>query len=401
MATIVAIESDPGRRRVLADLVRERVKARIMIVGSVKAAIPLVTEHLPDVILVPPLLSAQDHARLTAHVKQLPAASHVQMLTIAALDTLADAPRMEGRGLFTRRPARLLGQYDPGWVAARIADGLAYAGALRAEGAAVPVDAEPLVAAISPRLAPVPALVGHDRDRFMRRGQEEEERRRARRSAPGDLPWLSGVRLPWGLELHLVNISSSGLLVESGSKLTVGITYDLHLNGPETSRIVKARLVRSEVARIDARGVRYFAAARFEGDLDLLARREHTPEATTPQEAIGALVADVLAEPHQPGEPARVRFARGLRRLVRARDVLVRSDPVAPADGSESIYFHVTGRGASRTILQVVFDRDRELTALEFGLLKAGASFTAAILELEKPLAGAAQESPPLVAYAR
>ena len=79
----------------------------------------------------------------------------------------------------------------------------------------------------------------------------------------------------------------------------------------------------------------------------------------------------------------------------------MRSDPVAPADGSESIYFHVTGRGASRTILQVVFDRDRELTSTEFGLLKAGASFTAAILELEKPLAGDAQESPPLAAYAR
>ena len=106
MATIVAIESDPGRRRVLADLVRERVKARVMIVGSVKAAIRLVTEHLPDVILVPPLLSAQDHALLTAHVKRLPAATHVQMLTIAALDTLADPPGKEGRGLFTRRPAR-------------------------------------------------------------------------------------------------------------------------------------------------------------------------------------------------------------------------------------------------------------------------------------------------------
>jgi hypothetical protein len=78
-----------------------------------------------------------------------------------------------------------------------------------------------------------------------------------------------------------------------------------------------------------------------------------------------------------------IRFARGLRDLVGARDVLIRHHPIAPADGSESIYFQVKEAGASRTILQAIFDRDHALTASEFRALKAAAGLTAALLELE------------------
>jgi hypothetical protein len=75
--------------------------------------------------------------------------------------------------------------------------------------------------------------------------------------------------------------------------------------------------------------------------------------------------------------------------LIGARDVLIRQAPIAPVDDSESIYFHVKGDGQSRAILQVMFGRDRGLTAPEFTLLKAAASLTAAVLELERPAAHA------------
>lgn len=214
-----------------------------------------------------------------------------------------------------------------------------------------------------------------------------QERRRALRKTPGDVPWLSAVRMPWGLDLQLMNISSTGLLVESTSKLTPGISYDLILDGPSAVRTVKAQFVRSEVGKINGLGVRYYSAARFEQELDLLGRTDQpmSKAAATPQQALADLLSTVFAE-HNTAEPARYRFARGLRKLVNARDVLVRKKPINPVDGSESIYFQVNEDGSAPAVLQVLFDRDRVLTPSEFSLLKAAASLTAAVLELEKTL---------------
>lgn len=189
--------------------------------------------------------------------------------------------------------------------------------------------------------------------------------------------------MPWGLDLDLVNISSSGLLVQSSSKISAGITYDLQLAGPETAVVTKARFVRSEVGQVDGRGVKYYSAATFERSLDLTRRPSASP---SQGHALTDLVAAAMAEADRQFEPAGARFARGLRELVRARDVLVRQSPVVPFDGSESVYFHVKGEGRSRRILQVLFDPDRVLTATEFKLLKAAASLTAAVLELEEPV---------------
>jgi CheY-like chemotaxis protein len=385
MASILAIESDPQRGRLLSRLIREHVKADLTIVESVRAAITSITRQPPDLILAPPLLSPQDSKELTAHVRQVHAA-HVEMLTIAAFDMLVDAPRKgkRGLGIFKRRPVTLGLLYDPGMVAAEIADGLARARVARAKREAALGHARH-AAAVQPNGKTAPALVASNIEAFTR--QQDQQRQRARRNAPEDVPWLSAIRLPWGLDLNLVNISSSGLLVESSSKLTPGVTYELQLNGPGTDLVVNARFVRSEIARFDASGVRYYAAARFDKELDLLVSREEQVKASTAQQALSALLATVLAESDH-REPARVRFARGLCRLVRARDVLVRNVPIAPADGSESFYFHVKGEGPSRTILQVIFDADRDLTASEFSLLKAGASLTAALLEFEAPLIG-------------
>ena len=72
-------------------------------------------------------------------------------------------------------------------------------------------------------------------------------------------------------------------------------------------------------------------------------------------------------------------------KLVDARDVLIRKTPIAPSDGSESIYFQVQGEAKPPAILQVMFDPNHALTAAEFNLLKAAASLTSAVLNNEKP----------------
>jgi CheY-like chemotaxis protein len=389
MPHILAIERDPRRRLVLETFVREHVKADITAVGSVGAAIQAFALQPPDLILAPTLLSPRDSEALAAFVKQSQAAPYVQMVTVAALDMLVEAPTQGrlGLGIFRRRPAALGLQYDPRMVAAQIEDGLDRAREARAEHQVAIARAAWRTATIQLRseTLPAPVPVSHDAQAPCR---HDEERRCARRNTPVDVPWLSGIRLPHGVNLDLVNISSSGLLVESGSKLGPGLRCELELNGRDTNLIVNARFIRSEIARVDRLGVKYRAAAEFDRAIDITPRREEPVTAPTSQHPLGALLATVLAEPGH-GEPARVRFARGLCQLVRARDVLVRNVPIAPVDNSESVCFHVRGTGPARVMLQVMFEHNRDLTASDFRLLKAGALLMAAVLEFETPLADA------------
>ena len=95
MPRILAIESDPKRRHVLSTLVREHVKATLVVVPSVRAAIASIAERTPDLIIAPTLLSPPDEAELLTHMKGLDSAPYVQMLTVPALDMLADAPADE------------------------------------------------------------------------------------------------------------------------------------------------------------------------------------------------------------------------------------------------------------------------------------------------------------------
>src|ERR1700730_15528422 len=92
---------------------------------------------------------------------------------------------------------------------------------------------------------------------------------RAERQMRADVTWLSSIRLPWGLEVRLLNISSTGMLIETGSKFTPGSDTHLQLSGPETDLVISACFVRSEVAAVDRLGVTYHAAVSFKKQLDL------------------------------------------------------------------------------------------------------------------------------------
>src|SRR4029453_12221591 len=139
------------------------------------------------------------------------------------------------------------------------------------------------------------------------RDAARDDRRIALRRGRGDVPWLSGIKLSWGPELQLVNISSTGVLVETGSKLAPGSTTELHLSGPETNLVVPVRFIRSDVARIDGLGVRYHAAAAFAKEINLegprrVASAARVP-ATAPQE-LAALLGDVLGNATEHAMPA-------------------------------------------------------------------------------------------------
>ena len=374
MSGILAIEPDPQRQARLMTLIREHVQTEVTMVDSVRAAIHKFDERQPELIVAPALLPPRDSIQLTAHVQEH-AQPHVQMLTIAALDLLRELPANETRGigLFRRwQPVSLGLQYDPVLVGRQIADGLTRARALRTEQADFP--ARRLVKRDAGQPAR-PALRSADGTASF------HNRRWAERTPQRALPWLWAVRLPWATDVDLVNISRTGVLLESGSKVTPGVTLELQLSGMGLNRIVMARFIRSEIARVDRLGVRYHAAAQFEQPLDILTAGTEAPPSTS--QPLAELFTSVLSDSNQLEAPS-IRFARGLRGLIGARDVLIRRTPIAPAKDCESIYFRVKGDERSGTILQVLFDRDRALTATEFRLLKAAAGLTSAVLELER-----------------
>jgi hypothetical protein len=239
------------------------------------------------------------------------------------------------------------------------------------------VDIEPSEAATHPDvLAP-----------FLRR--EDDQRHRDERRTLGEVPWLSTVKLPWGPEVSLLNISRTGMLVETTFKFTPGNLTEFQLCGPEVNLVVRARFVRSEVAAVDSRSVKYHAAAVFSEELRLqtfLGRGN----LFSPPKALAELLTHVVADLDRYGQGGlRSRFEQGLRKLVVARDIQIRDGVVSPTDTSESIYFTVPSTLGTRAILQVTFEPGHELLEMEFRLLQSAATLAAVILEFEKmPLDG-------------
>lgn len=378
MSHILAIESDRQRRTLLMTLIRQHVVADVTMVDSVKQAIASFQHKQPDLIVAPTLLSLEDSDRLTEHVRWN-ADPHVQMLTIPALDMLREAlPEKRDRFSFFRRrqPVSLGLQYDPSMVARQIADRLDRALILREERGST-LDVRALVRKPEPTIAAEPVQPTATTPLISPASLRERAERTAQRG-----PWLWVVRMPFGAEVELVNISRTGLLLESTSKVTPGVTMELQLNGMGENRIVKARFIRSAVARVDRLGVRYHAAAQFEEPLDLLTPRTQLAPRANPQ-SLADLFKTVVSESSLHEGPS-ARFAQGLCDMVGAREVLVREAPIVPDFDCESIYFRVSGDDRSGMILQVLFERNRSLTTSEFRLMKAATGLTAALLEFER-----------------
>ena len=88
---------------------------------------------------------------------------------------------------------------------------------------------------------------------------------RATRWERCELPWLESIRLTWGAELNLLNISSSGLLVESGIRMTLGNRTDFQMEDCDRRDfVIPGRVVRSDVSTVNSLGVKYVTAAAFE-----------------------------------------------------------------------------------------------------------------------------------------
>ena len=101
MPLIVAVEHDRKQIEHLT-AVATRVTAELRLAGSVASALDLIAAELPDVILLPALLSAADDLALGSRLRDLGAsAAHVQTLTIPQFEPPAQPAG--GRMLSFRR----------------------------------------------------------------------------------------------------------------------------------------------------------------------------------------------------------------------------------------------------------------------------------------------------------
>ena len=85
MPIVLAIEPDRHQAAHLFTIVRHQVKAELVIADTTEGALDAIGDRVPDLVLVPALLSPQDDAALAAALRVIAAAAHVRTLTIPVL----------------------------------------------------------------------------------------------------------------------------------------------------------------------------------------------------------------------------------------------------------------------------------------------------------------------------
>jgi CheY-like chemotaxis protein len=399
---LLAIEPDSSRARTLRQILSQHDDVEFEIVDDVSDALWRIGKRMPDLVLISTLLPPADEAPLTAQLKQIPAAAHVQLINIPYFIDMEDGSSRETSSTrvlsFLRgRESRIRPRCDVRTLRQQIDEYLSQAKAIRQdlEERQFSLALAPIVPSAHAQKSPerwltraiaAPALtaVTESKPALARSSAlgMPSDRRRARRSRAGDVPWLWNVKLPGISRVNLVDISSGGVLLETTSRIVDGSTIELQLLGEDTNVSVPARMLRNQVAAVDGLGVRYHVAAAFTREVDLLKLQTPTTSSLTPK-ALGEVLARVLSEvDRSSGTPAlRSKFEQEVRRLFPVRDIQIRQTPMIVGEGTESIYFTVPNGSGGQPILQAIFERDYEPTAMEFQLLKTAATMAAVVLE--------------------
>jgi CheY-like chemotaxis protein len=102
VALVLAIEPDHRQATILKRLVREKVRADVVVVDTPDAALSAIRAQVPDVLLLSALLSPRDEDELISHLRQLDGADHLQTHTIpqlASTGAYQDDQGRKGKGL--------------------------------------------------------------------------------------------------------------------------------------------------------------------------------------------------------------------------------------------------------------------------------------------------------------
>src|SRR5258706_15451398 len=85
MSIVLAIEPDGRQAAHLTAIARHLVDAELVLADTTEGALDAIGNRVPDLVLVPALLSPQDDAALAAALRVIAAAAHVRTLTIPVL----------------------------------------------------------------------------------------------------------------------------------------------------------------------------------------------------------------------------------------------------------------------------------------------------------------------------
>lgn len=290
MPRILAIEPNRERGITLERLVNEHLGAEVVLTASASDALATMADVPPDVILTSSLMAPGEDEQLAAHLRAAPELDHLPVLTIPPLVRMANDPAPPKRrsllaSLFRvrRRHQEPWPPYDFSAIAARIEEALEQSKEdinesdierparlfLLETRRTLLLEAgqpQPIPPGMSLVRFGSPAAVPDDLTRW---------RSRARRWSGDDLPWLSGIELTWGARtrptLRLVNISSTGVLVESDVHIEAGKKAGFQLAGSDQEQlIVQARVVRADRADEYPSRATHVVAAEFDRPFDSL-----------------------------------------------------------------------------------------------------------------------------------
>src|SRR4051812_8978449 len=132
MSVVLVLEPDGAQAEQLLRVLRKRVRAEAILVKSTAAAIEVIDNQTPDLILVTALLSPRDEDRLMGHLRSLEGAAHLQTLTIPQLAVAGDdseEPQRTALGRFRKKKpaAAARAGCDPDVFAQEISSHLAHA----------------------------------------------------------------------------------------------------------------------------------------------------------------------------------------------------------------------------------------------------------------------------------
>jgi hypothetical protein len=175
MPLILAIEPDRRQAAQLSGVVRKRLEAELILVETTEKALDAIGNRMPDLVLVPALLSPQDDAALAAALRVIAAAAHVQMLTIPVLGSARPTSRAGGMLSSLRRGKTRAAEpegCDPSVFADQIASYLEAAAQERPSHIAVIENVAPVASAAAAvrrdadpvQVAPSPTLEAIRRD---------------------------------------------------------------------------------------------------------------------------------------------------------------------------------------------------------------------------------------------
>ncbi len=271
---ILALEPDPARAKTIRHIVCDVVRADFRLVRSKSRLLEALSAGIPDLILLPALLSSVDEADLLAHLSTLRDSGHVEILVTPFRFASEDAPR-EAPSSWRRwwapgksTPQRQEQACNPRAFAEQLTWSLQRAQEVRQDRAQRREWQREMEDVGRPSLPVVVPQAVTIADASTLAAVPPSDRRAHRRFAAEELVGLRAARIKHGPQVRLVDCSAGGALIESEVPLRPDSEATLELIGDAQRSIVPFRVVRCHVSAAESR-LLYWGACAFTRLLEL------------------------------------------------------------------------------------------------------------------------------------